>query len=440
MFLAFALGCGLVAFAPADQRVPSSTPPSSMLADTVDPVAILLDRLNAGEVELAYDTLWGYLPSVLEELDIPVSSQSLVFSKTSLQTQEIEPHRPRAIYFNDDVYVGFVLDGIALEIASIDPDDGVVFYTIDQSVQDRVALARDELACFTCHTQQGVLGVHMTSVVPDRRGDVISTISWDMPTQDRTPMSERFGGWYVTGRHSLPHAGNVMADVAVTTIADEKEFARDFDTSVGANVTSLEDRFYEPFYMTQGSDIVALLILAHQTHLHNRITLAADLTNEALQELEYARLVRGADDAQGLSVSSDEKVTSAARTLARALLFHRAAPIGQVESGGTFREDFESLGPFDSKGRSLRDLSLDGQLFEYPLSFLIYTDAFDALPEITLGRTYAAIHELLSTDVDNPDFPLLNTESRTAIHEILLETKPSYADFVASLGSAGDPG
>jgi len=50
-----------------------------------DRIAKLQARLNAGEIKLVFDRQNGFLLSILEALTIPVSSQVLVFSKTSFQ-------------------------------------------------------------------------------------------------------------------------------------------------------------------------------------------------------------------------------------------------------------------------------------------------------------------------------------------------------------------
>src|SRR5947209_11611205 len=84
------------------------------------------------QLKLEYTENWGYLPSVLKELNVPISSQTLVFSKSSFQLSQISPQMPRAIYFNDDTYVGWVNHGQFIEIATVDPKTGPVFYTLDQ--------------------------------------------------------------------------------------------------------------------------------------------------------------------------------------------------------------------------------------------------------------------------------------------------------------------
>ena len=95
----------------------------------VEAISRLQGRIDAGLTTLRFEAGSGYLRSVLRELRIPVASQSLVFSWTSFQRALISPDRPRALYFRDGVYVGWVQGGRVLEIASVDPTLGTVFYT-----------------------------------------------------------------------------------------------------------------------------------------------------------------------------------------------------------------------------------------------------------------------------------------------------------------------
>jgi hypothetical protein len=405
--------------------------------DRIDPVAAMVERIESGETVLEPDPLFGYLPAVLEELDIPLSSQSLVFSRTSLQVDVIAPWAPRAIYFNDDVYVGYTVDGLVLEIASVDPDGGSVFYTIDQYERDEVDLRLDDLTCKGCHATGitgGVPGVMVRSFLPDRMGNAIGPVD-ERPTDDRTPMELRFGGWYVTGTHTLPHAGNTRAKEIIHEIDQPTRFVEEFDVNAGGNLTSLEGLFDASFYPTSGSDIVALMVLAHQTRVHNLITIAAEEATKALAEQELMRLTAGIrgeaveGDEIALSQAAAERIDYATRMLVRAMLFYRAAPIGQVQGTTTFTEDFAARGPRDSRGRSLRDFSLDDRLFEHPMSFLVYTEAWDALPPLVKDRAYAQIREILAGG-DDPDFPLLTAERRQAILEILVDTKPEFAALV----------
>src|SRR5205085_6191073 len=123
-----------------------------------DAVAKLQQQIDEGGVTLAYDEAHGYLPAVLKALKVPVSSQGLVFSRTSLQVDRIAPWTPRAIYFNDDVYVGWVQGGPIMEIASVDPALGAVFYTLRQDPTGRPAFERQTQTCLQCHDSSSSTG------------------------------------------------------------------------------------------------------------------------------------------------------------------------------------------------------------------------------------------------------------------------------------------
>src|SRR5215218_7747186 len=90
-------------------------------------VTRLQQRIDAGDVKLPFVDEFGNLPSVLKELNVRRSSQMLVFSKTSLQRDRISPRTPRALYFNDDVYIGFCRLGTVMEVSVADPELGAVF-------------------------------------------------------------------------------------------------------------------------------------------------------------------------------------------------------------------------------------------------------------------------------------------------------------------------
>src|SRR3954468_12565779 len=112
-----------------------------------NPVTRLQQRIDAGEVKVPFADDHGYLPAVLKELKVPVSSQMLVFSKTSLQRDRISPRTPRALYFNDDVHIGFCRLGEVMEVSVADPQLGTVFYTLRQEPQDVPKFKRQTENC-----------------------------------------------------------------------------------------------------------------------------------------------------------------------------------------------------------------------------------------------------------------------------------------------------
>src|SRR5262245_3957937 len=176
-------------------------------------VSRLEERLAAGKTQLPHEKRLGYLRSLLGELTVPVSSQMLVFSKTSLQRNRISPQTPRAIYFNDDVYVGFCQSGDVIEVAAVDPQLGNVFYSLDQNAPDRPRFTRQGDNCLICHgssQNQGIPGLLVRSVFSDPTGlPLLSAGSYRI--DHTSPLEKRWGGWYVTGTHGKQtHLGNLI--------------------------------------------------------------------------------------------------------------------------------------------------------------------------------------------------------------------------------------
>jgi hypothetical protein len=201
--------------------------------------------------------------------------------------------------------------------------------------------------------------------------------------------------------------------------------------NAGGNVLSLRDGFEPSFYPVEGSDIVALLVLAHQTRVHNLITIAVKVFAEVRREQALTGRVPAEGSADALSEAASARLDYTVQQLVRGMLFYRAEPIGRVEGTSSFASDFTARGPRDPMGRSLRDLSLDDRLFDNPLSFLVYSDAWHALPELVRERAYTMMHGIL-TGADDPDFPLLDETRRARILEILQATKPDFASFLRS--------
>jgi hypothetical protein len=378
---------------------------------TADPITRLQTKIDSGDLKLKFDPEHGYLPALLEELRIPRTSQALVFSKTSLQLFLIAPNNPRAIYFNDDVYIGAVQASPILEIASMDPKLGTIFYTLPQKEAPKPQFQREFLACLLCHdtaVTNEVPGLMALSVLTDRDGNVIPSAG-TAPMSDRTPFKERFGGWYATGTHgSQQHWGNLTARANRDTIGDPKAFIRRLNLEPGANVTSLESRFDTKPYLIPDSDIVALMVMTHQTRMHNLIT-------RARFDVEAA-----ADDR--------ERIKNAIEPLVRGMLFVWEAGLEAPVAGTTsFAADFAKVGPHDRQGRSLRELDLNKRLFRYPLSYLVYSEQFNALQAPAKEQFFRRVGEILSGQDKSRDFSHLSEADRQAILEILTETSPEFA-------------
>lgn len=388
-----------------------------------DAVARLQAAIDRGETRLEFDAKRGYLPSVLKALDVPVSSQGLVFSRTSLQVDRIAPWSPRAIYFNDDIYVGWVQGGPIMEIASVDPKLGAVFYTLDQRPGEHPTFERQTRMCLICHdsssTTGGVPGFIMRSVFTDRYGYAFASVGSDVTT-DRTPIEERWGGWYVTGvLRDQTHMGNVMAPMLAQDIDNKAAYVEKLKRQASAGVADLHGRFDVNRYLTTSSDIVGVLVLAHQTEVHNLITAAA-----------YNARIEG---------EQSPRAKDAVERLVRALLFVDAAPLnGPIAGTSGFAAEFSARGPRDRQGRSLRELDLKTRVFRYPLSYLIYSEGFDALPAGVRTQVYRRLRQILSGE--DAKMPLQNVaaDARQSALEILQDTKPDFTHPPAGTRSGTD--
>ncbi|MCS7024103.1 MAG: hypothetical protein NZV14_04845 [Bryobacteraceae bacterium] len=388
-----------------------------------DPVARLRAKLERGETKLAWDEEFGYLRSLLRELKIPIESQVLVFSKTSFQAPRISPRTPRAIYFNDTVSVGMVRGGEVLEIASQDPKQGVIFYTLDLERSENPRFERRD-TCLQCHASGGTLGVPglvVRSVYPEPTG-MPAFHAGGFITDHRSPLAERWGGWYVTGKHgSQRHLGNA--------VARNRDKPQQLEMEGTQNVLDLRDKFDTGAYLSPSSDIVALMVLEHLTHMTNLITRVGFETRLALHYQAGINKAFGRP-AEELSESTRRRIDSAVEEMVDYMLFVDEAPLVEpVQGSNRFAEVFNHQGPRDSKGRSLRDFDLRTRLFRYPLSFMIYSEAFDQMPGEARERVLRRLFHILKGKDPSPKYRRLTAEQRQAIFEILLETKPNLPSY-----------
>ncbi len=405
------------AFTPASyaQTYAENLPPDHpaiqyLQAPVDDPVARLARRLASGKVQLEFrEGGLGYLPSLLGTLGVTPDSQALVFSKTSFQSAKISPRNPRAIYFNDDVAIGFVRGGDVLELAALDPRQGVVFYTLDVHKSDQPRFARREV-CLRCHrgpATLGVPGLFVSSVYPNAAG--MPYRSGGIVTDHRTPFADRWGGWYVNAAHGE------QRDRA-NAIAPNPSAPDELETEGRQNLTSLAPLLSTAGYLTPVSDIVALMTLEHQTQMTNSIT-----------RLGWeARIARH----DGKSDDIDSGLEAAVEAMVTYMLFADEAPLNEpIQGVSTFAKTFPQRGPRDRQGRSLRDFDLQTRLFRYPLSYLVYTAAFDALPDAVRGRIYQRLYDVLTGKDQSHKFARLSNDDRRAIIEILRDTKPNLPAY-----------
>lgn len=374
-------------------------------APTQDAVAALNARLRAGSATLRFDETSGYLRSVLEALRLPVESQSLVFSPTSFHASLISMRNPRALYFNDAVTLGWVRGADALEAAAVDPRQGVIFYELAQKAGGVPQFTRND-RCLTCHLSWdslGVPGLLALSTGPRTDEQAYAT---GFVTDHRSPLRERWGGWYVTG--SPGTGGSHMGNLPVAP----EEIGKGPLVPPTRVLTSVEGLFDVKGYPSLHSDVAALLVLGHQAHAVNLITRAG-----------WEGRVAGADGA------SSPRVRDAVSTLADYLLFIDEAPLNGVRGSSAFAATFATAGPADTQGRSLRELDLRRRLFRYPCSYMIYSAAFDALPGAVRDAVYARLWHVLSGEDRAPRYRSLTLADRTAAVEILRGTKPGLPAF-----------
>ncbi len=389
-----------------------------------DAIARLQRQIDSGKVRLNFDPNGrGYLRSLLDALHVPVSSQMLVFSKTSLQLHKIAPETPRALYFNDDVYVGFVQRGDVLELSAVDPERGAMFYTLEQREATQPRFRRQD-DCLQCHASGRTLGVpgHIVrSVNVDSEGQPVFT-GGGYNIDHRNPLSERFGGWYVTGTHGAArHLGNVY-------VKDRAQPDK-LDTEAGANLTKLPVETAP--YLAPHSDLVAQMVLQHQVRMHNLIARVAFETKVALEvQAAMDKMLGKQAGGGGWSESTRRRIFCPAETLVRYMLFIDEPTLtASVRGTSNFTTEFPKQGPADHRGRSLREFDLKSHLFRYPLSFLVYSEAFDALPPPAKDYVWRRLWEVLSGRDQRKEFATLLPADRAAIREILVETKPDLPAY-----------
>ncbi|MAG93146.1 MAG: hypothetical protein CMJ48_05290 [Planctomycetaceae bacterium] len=380
-------------------------------------------RMAKGDLELKYDEQFGYLPALLKALEVPLSSQTLVFAKTSLQLRYISPRNPRALYFADDVYVGWVRGSNIMELSTVDPRLGAVFYAVEQN-PDKPRILRKTYECLQCHAStltQGVPGHSIRSVFPKPDGTP-NLRAGTYRTDHKSPLEERWGGWYVTGTHGdQKHMGNAFLRGT--------EDARDLDTRRSMNVTSLADRFPTAAWMSPHSDLIALMVLEHQAQMHNFVTRANFDGRRALYEEKIINKMLKEPN-RPRSESIKRRFDNAADRVLRYMLFSgEAALTGRLRGTSGFEDEFPKQGPRDCQGRSLRDFDLTKRVFKYPCSYVIYTESFDALPAPVAERIYRGLYDVLTGKDQSEEFAHLSPEARQAILEILLATKKGLPDY-----------
>jgi len=359
-------------------------------------------RLADGTSQIVFDPVVGYLNSTLDALHVRIDSQMLVMSKTGIQGLHTAPENPRAIYFNDVATVGYIRGAPLLEIAIQDPQQGIVFYTIDQKPAARPVFERRE-GCLTCHqayTTLHVPGMLERSVYVSKEGLALG--QWgSFDPDDRSPFRQRWGGWYMTGTHGpMRHMGNaIIASGNRDIVLSDRTLNR----------SSVDDLFDTKGYLSSTSDVAALMVFLHQGRAMNLITRIGWEARIAAQnghvDLDRGPLGGGIRELVDYFLFADEE----------------SLPAPMKGSSG-FAEAFAALGPSDGSGRSLRQLDLEHRLQRYPCSFMVYSPAFAGLPRDVRDAIYRRMWDILSGRDSASKYSRLSDSDRRNVTEILRAT------------------
>ncbi len=351
-----------------------------LTADTDTVVDRLNQKLRDGSAKLVFDEKTGYLKSVLDLLHVPIESQVMVYTQTSLQAPHIKMNNPRAIYFNDTVSVGYIRGAGLIEVMAQDAAMGSIFYTVREEPAAQATFGRDQ-QCLRCHLSWDTLGVPGLSVLTTfpRRSEM--DYANGGAVDHYKPIEERWGGWYVTGK-KVParHMGNypLIVPKGITTPPPAR--------------VSLDGQFDLDGYLTPYSDIAALMVLEHQAHFSNLVT-------RATWETKLGETLR---------------IAEAADALADYMLFVDEAKIPSpgIEGSSGFAEKFSARG-------KLYELDLKTRLQKYPLSYMIYSPAFKSLPDAPKNLVMGKINRVLSGEITGAKYAHLTPELRAAIRETL---------------------
>ncbi|HZM01579.1 MAG TPA: hypothetical protein VFC44_01025 [Candidatus Saccharimonadales bacterium] len=389
----------------------------------------VVTRLEAGiitgKVKLA-GTDRQVVQTLLRLLHVPIASQLLVFSKTSFQKDIISPDHPRALYYTDNCYVGWVPGGL-VEVVAIDPKLGPIFYSFDPrglSAEKKPEFSRESF-CLRCHGGnfiEGIPAVFARSLFADKEGEPIFRQGSEV-VDYRTLFSERWGGWYVTGQHgSTVHRGNVYAS------EDGDQLV--FNPALGANVTNLSRYFDTSDYLTNTSDIVSLLVFEHQLAMQNALTRAGINCRHMLdyQKRLQVDLKEPAPSDIEPSFDSVRKVFDhSADDVVDTLLFKDEAVMPKTLIGSVaFQKVFTGNAPRAPDGSSLKDLLLSEHLFKNRCGYLIYSDSFLSLPPPLKHRIYARLDHALDSKHPNPRYSYIGDAERQRINFILRATHPEF--------------
>jgi hypothetical protein len=301
-----------------------------------------------------------------------------------------------------------------------------VFYTFDphSAVTNKSSPFVRDADCLTCHATANVNnmpGVFARSIFPDETGEPLFHQGSEL-VDFRTPFDHRWGGWYVTGQHGTAlHRGNVFAS--------ERGDELVVDFKKGANVTTLSNFFDTENYLGAGSDIVALMVFEHQIAMHDTIVQAGFSCRRMMDyqtKLQHDLKEPVTNEPTFDSVKS--VFNSSARDVVDCLLFKDEATLPDgIKGSEDFQRAFKANAKSVKGAGSLKDFSLQGHLFENRCSYLIYSEAFLALPKLLKDRVYDALDKALRSERADQRYDYLTSDERARIVKILTATHPELA-------------
>ena len=389
------------------------TPPHNYWkASPQDPATLLHRKLEAKTQTLAADAdPKTFLRAYLDALQVPVSSQVLVFSKSSLQRTFVHGHNPRAMYFNEDTYVGWMPGGL-IEVTGIDPVLGGVFYIFNvPDKKETVPVFERRESCMGCHAggpTSFLPGLMVRSLFTGEDGRTFGEAG-EHNGGHHTPFGTRWGGWFVTGAPTqMKHLANVF-----TTRGRDAQSAGEMGKVMPAGT-----------HLAPGSDVLAMMLHDHQCK-------AVNVCMEANYRLRTVLHKAGGDKpvAERAIPSDDmEMAREQAQKVAAFLLFTEEIALPAPVAGEAgFKKDFAGNRQPDKAGRSLKDFNLKTHLMQHRCSYMIYSAAFRGLPAAFQKMVFSELRSALTVEAKDSPGAHLPAEERKAVHQILSETLPDYA-------------
>jgi len=372
-----------------------------------DPFTRIKPDLESGS--LFYDDRkpLGYLESLLGKLKISKHSQQLVFSTTSLQLSRISPRNPRAIYFNEDLYLGYVPGG-QIEVIGIDPEIGAIPYIFsppagrDSRWHPRAIRSR---RCMNCHANSdigGIPGLLLSSVIPGPGGGSIDAFR-QTETGHSIPYDLRFGGWHLTGNHTFPsswaNSTGVMSKSIVTKISNPPGTFFNWNQ-----------------YLVPQSEVIANLVLEHQVGFINRCLGAT------YRLREFFLLEESKDPAK-----RKERIAQEAVRIVEYALFLDEVPLPKPISfeNSSFAKDFQG------NGDPLRQFNLKDRLMQRRCSYMMKSLSFEGLPDELKDIVFSQIKAAMTMPQSKltAKFSYFGETERKEINEALETVFPRYASL-----------